>query len=1035
MFSPWMDGFADCPSWWVNRGVVNTNASVVANDYAAANQGQLKWFARNAMLEMNACLPDGAGSNVIKMVSAFSSTNNYLPINIGQLKCVVSLFYERLIRAGVTNAYPWSATAADDADYAIANLGQLKNMFSFVFPDFYSGEDSDGDGMPDVWEMYCFGSLSHTANEDTDHDGLYNLAEFWQHTDPNAPDTDGDGLSDGLESNFGARLVCWGRNDFGQTNPPLGELDGVVAVSAGYDHCLAVKNDGHVVSWGRNDCGQTNVPANLTGVVAVAAGAQFSMALTEDGRVICWGINTSGETSVPPGLTGVVAIAAGEFHGMALKSDGRVVSWGLYDQTSVPADLTGVVAINTGYLCSMALKKDGHVVCWGSLDGCVSCAAPDNATGVVAIATGCGHCMALRKDGSVVCWGSGVAGETSVPVNLTGVVAIAAGAQHSMALKSDGTIVGWGDNSYSAATAPSSLTGAIAIDCGFQYSVALVSSGGLNPRSEDTDGDGMPDLWERNAGLDPSDASDAVLDPDLDGLTNLQEYQFGSLCFCDDTDADGLSDGLEYILGTNPRLRDTDGDGVSDYEEFVGGSNPTNLNSVPCAISGKVLYSGTQCGPIYVCATNSLARLNRVTVITSPGEYDIANLVTLSSYGVGAFCDVNGNGVRDFWEPFGTCSGAPLILSGDTNGVDVAMTDPDTDGDGLPDWWEMQIVNADANDAITGVLEVLPGDDFDGDGVCNRDEYVRGTSPTDRTSTVKSISGTISYAGPQSGPIFVSVNSQSGVWDSALKTVIAVPGSFSVTNVPTLVGYWVEAYRDSNGNGTNDAWEASGCFSTNKICLSDDLTGLAIVLSDPDADGDGLPDWWEMQIVNSDPNDNLITVQDVCPGDDFDGDGVCNRDEYIRGTSPTDRLSLPPVLEFSDAEMVVDESNRTLAISLRLYPPASGTVVAHVSVVNSTATNGVDYLFSDTDVVFMAGQINGACSVTVCRQAEAQPDKHVVFGVNLQSGAAVLGAKTRHVLTITGDADGTGGDPAPDWVPDTEDTLKFRLLTPSNNMP
>jgi hypothetical protein len=43
----------------------------------------------------------------------------------------------------------------------------------------------------------------------------------------------------------------------------------------------------------------------------------------------------------------------------------------------------------------------------------------------------------------------------------------------------------------------------------------------------DSDGDGLPDGWEINNGLNP-DLADAGQDPDRDGFTNLEEYQGGS---------------------------------------------------------------------------------------------------------------------------------------------------------------------------------------------------------------------------------------------------------------------------------------------------------------------------------------------------------------------------------------------------------------------------------------------------------------------------------------------------------------------------
>jgi hypothetical protein len=75
-------------------------------------------------------------------------------------------------------------------------------------------------------------------------------------------------------------------------------------------------------------------------------------------------------------------------------------------------------------------------------------------------------------------------------------------------------------------------------------------------------------------------------DTDLDGLSNIQEYEIGSNPAKQDTDGDGLQDGVEIELGTSPTLGDSDFDGIGDGSDTypvvaIGDLLDTDMDGAP----------------------------------------------------------------------------------------------------------------------------------------------------------------------------------------------------------------------------------------------------------------------------------------------------------------------------------------------------------------------------------------------------------------------------------------------------------------------
>jgi autotransporter-associated beta strand protein len=144
----------------------------------------------------------------------------------------------------------------------------------------------------------------------------------------------------------------------------------------------------------------------------------------------------------------------------------------------------------------------------------------------------------------------------------------------------------------------------------------ITGTGSLRVITLDADSDGLLDAYELAYTTPPSaTAMNPGDDLDNDGLTNLQEYQRGTLPNNPDTDGDSLQDGAEVAGAgsrppTDPLKLDTDGDSLSDgiesntatwVDASNTGTNPTKTDTDVDALRDNVeTNTGT-----YVSTTNT----------------------------------------------------------------------------------------------------------------------------------------------------------------------------------------------------------------------------------------------------------------------------------------------------------------------------------------------------------------------------------------------------------------------------------------------
>ena len=394
----------------------------------------------------------------------------------------------------------------------------------------------------------------------------------------------------------------------------------------------------------------------------------------------------------------------------------------------------------------------------------------------------------------------------------------------------------------------------------------------------DQDEDGMRDEWETVFGFDPNDPSDAALDPDGDGLTNLEEFNAGTAPLRADSDFDGLNDGTEInSSGTDPLDADSDDDLMRDDFEVNNGLDPNDPTDAGSDFDGDTFVNYVE----YRLESDPDDAAS-VPVLSTFITEDFEGALPLAWY------TPDGGPAEWFLSPDDQSEGSYSFRSATHNGPEVDVKSVEL---------LLYVVN--------GTLE------FDY-------RNIEAVSTNFLNGLRVSLDG---------GPLIVNNRFNNAEWERA--SVVLEEGLHRIrfyhqAAEPENFAY-IDNLRytplDGDSDGIEDSYELdNGLDPTDPADAAADLDSdglsnleefwLNTAANVGDTDGDGLSDFDEARIHGTDPTnadndgdgieDGFEVTYGLDPqsGDDGDldndNDGISNYGEFRMGTLPNDPASIPP---------------------------------------------------------------------------------------------------------------------------------------------
>ncbi len=406
---------------------------------------------------------------------------------------------------------------------------------------------------------------------------------------------------------------------------------------------------------------------------------------------------------------------------------------------------------------------------------------------------------------------------------------------------------------------------------------------GLNDGFEfdnsDIDGDGLPTAWEleylgvyplsyKEIDANGNGVDDVNDDFDGDGLNNMGEYIKRTQPFDPDTDDNGILDSNEeagkFYVARLPVYADTDADLMPDWWEKLYGFDPyTRVDGCVVDADGDGFYDLDE----YLYNTHPRGHVDD-QLLDRYNHVFIANPFS---------CDADHDGMADWWETY----------------YGLNPQDPADYGTNL----DKELNATREVDPETGIMILA-------DNWTNWEEYIFARDPYGHIST-----------NPRMG------DSDYDAYDNPGRPVIRPDGSFNFTATKTD---FTKFYTDDKDLDPVILWHSKRPTnpSVNATALSPVRKGDAVgdidrdginntveaqkrtSAFDPDSDGDGMPDGWEVQYAVGNATTGKPILDPLYAGDgneDPDNDGW-NYSRVIDSSQPADICSgsPPPTLTRRD---------------------------------------------------------------------------------------------------------------------------------------